>query len=401
MTTYTFGFNGFGQLSRSTHSISDATPTPSTNIFLQKYQIIGLISSWSSTIALFNNYILPLGGNNVVNEMKGKEITLPWLQKLETTGGNGERLNQIHSQIQSSLFSKCFIMNLDGHVFFAKDLDHILHFNDLDQFYNYINNMSINDINDINDINGINDVNNMIKRDEVLEVKGEEEDIPIKQIAILGKNIVLLDNTGDAWMYDIDTQHLTYLHAYSRVLKISGGPTHCLLLNERNEVWSVGGNMLGQLGHGNTTSSLDPEPIEGLCGLKIVDVVCGGWHSLAVDDTGKVYSWGWNDKGQLGRPTTKSELKYVPSHWTTADLRDSSIPGRVTLPDSDERVIRVSCGSSHSVVVTDHGSVWTWGWGAYGQLGHGDKSDQWIPKKVHDLSLITAKEVFCSPWATF
>ena len=42
----------------------------------------------------------------------------------------------------------------------------------------------------------------------------------------------------------------------------------------------------------------------------------------------------------------------------------------------------VSAGDDHSLALTADGAVWSWGWGASGQLGHGDERRQLLPKKV-------------------
>ena len=36
----------------------------------------------------------------------------------------------------------------------------------------------------------------------------------------------------------------------------------------------------------------------------------------------------------------------------------------------------------HSLAVTADGAVCSWGWGAFGKLGHGDQEAQLLPKKV-------------------
>lgn len=40
----------------------------------------------------------------------------------------------------------------------------------------------------------------------------------------------------------------------------------------------------------------------GLVGNKILKIVCGGMHTVALSSAGKVYTWGCNDEGALGRP---------------------------------------------------------------------------------------------------
>lgn len=48
-------------------------------------------------------------------------------------------------------------------------------------------------------------------------------------------------------------------------------------------------------------------------------------------------------------------------------------PGSSFAPDLSEadRIVAVACGGSHSCAASASGALYTWGWGAYGQLGHG------------------------------
>lgn len=48
-------------------------------------------------------------------------------------------------------------------------------------------------------------------------------------------------------------------------------------------------------------------------------------------------------------------------------------------------IVDISCGDNYSGVVTSNGDVYTWGFGNEGQLGHGDKSDQQLPRKINNL----------------
>ena len=47
-----------------------------------------------------------------------------------------------------------------------------------------------------------------------------------------------------------------------------------------------------------------------------------------------------------------------------------------------QRVLAVSAGVIHSLALTADGAVWSWGWGGLGQLGHGNRQDQLLPKKI-------------------
>ena len=47
-----------------------------------------------------------------------------------------------------------------------------------------------------------------------------------------------------------------------------------------------------------------------------------------------------------------------------------------------QSVVAVSASFSHSLAITADGSVWSWGEGGCGRLGHGDEQRQLLPKKV-------------------
>jgi len=47
-----------------------------------------------------------------------------------------------------------------------------------------------------------------------------------------------------------------------------------------------------------------------------------------------------------------------------------------------KKVVDAACGSSHSACILDDGSLYTWGKGRYGRLGHNDFENQVKPKQV-------------------
>ena len=49
------------------------------------------------------------------------------------------------------------------------------------------------------------------------------------------------------------------------------------------------------------------------------------------------------------------------------------------------RVSSVAAGSRHSLAVCAVGGVWSWGNGINGKLGHGNKEDQLVPKQIEAL----------------
>lgn len=95
----------------------------------------------------------------------------------------------------------------------------------------------------------------------------------------------------------------------------------------------------------------------------------GSFFCLALDVDGAVYAWGDGTYGELGgaaAPRNGSDLKisdgYEHLPW----------PGRVLLPDSP-RVVDISCGERHSLVLDDRGRVFSFGENLAGQCGIPDQ----------------------------
>jgi alpha-tubulin suppressor-like RCC1 family protein len=86
---------------------------------------------------------------------------------------------------------------------------------------------------------------------------------------------------------------------------ISGGIGHLCAIKpgEPAICWGTNGN--GELGHGSTSDSDPPAPIQGLP-KNSRQVVFGSDHACARMEDGPVYCWGSNKLGQLGDGTTGS-----------------------------------------------------------------------------------------------
>jgi len=80
---------------------------------------------------------------------------------------------------------------------------------------------------------------------------------------------------------------------------------------------------------------------------------------MVVADDGKLFTFGRNQNGQLGLGDTHDRLK--PELVTV--LADA---GRPVL------VKKAAGGAEHSAITVEGGGMYTFGWGRYGNLGHGD-----------------------------
>ena len=64
-------------------------------------------------------------------------------------------------------------------------------------------------------------------------------------------------------------------------------------------------------------------------------------------------------------------------------------------------VLSFHCGPQHVVVVGNNGSVYTWGCGLHGKLGHGaSEQNCLLPTKVNFSEPVTVTDVFCSATGT-
>jgi alpha-tubulin suppressor-like RCC1 family protein len=76
------------------------------------------------------------------------------------------------------------------------------------------------------------------------------------------------------------------------------GQTIAILKN--GSVWTWGDNDRGQLGTGTRTNASSPVKVHVPRGVTFAKVTSGGFASYAIDTTGRLWAWGDNGNGQLG-----------------------------------------------------------------------------------------------------
>ena len=109
------------------------------------------------------------------------------------------------------------------------------------------------------------------------------------------------------------------------------------------QVLTVGQGDTGQLGLGeDVMEKARPAPVTEIADA--VDAVAGGMHTAVLDREGRVWTFGCNDEGSLGRAVAEEEECFVP--------------GQV---DIGERVVMLSAGDSHTAALADSGQVYLWG----------------------------------------
>lgn len=103
---------------------------------------------------------------------------------------------------------------------------------------------------------------------------------------------------------------------------IAVGAFHNLALEGYGTLRAWGNNEYGQLETGYTQPKSQPIRVEELSGLTLVDIAADGWHSAALTDKREVYGWGRGEHGRLGFGDDKSS-KMRP--WTVQLLAGEDI----------------------------------------------------------------------------
>jgi len=162
------------------------------------------------------------------------------------------------------------------------------------------------------------------------------------------------------------------------VIDVSTGWRFTVCVCEDGAVYSWGAGSAGQLGHASKLRRRVPTPVKFFeqwrgSNVRVSTLSCGETHVFALTNEGKLYGWGSNENGRLG---------------VGPEVQDSTIPTEINLLHP---VRQVHAGNRHSACVDEGGSVYTWGCGSNGRLGHGTTDDVYVPTKV--VSTVLTKHV--------
>jgi alpha-tubulin suppressor-like RCC1 family protein len=145
---------------------------------------------------------------------------------------------------------------------------------------------------------------------------------------------------------------------------IAAGENHSLALDRNGRAWAWGYNHWGQLGNGSTTNSLVPAAVTMPSGVEFT-AIAAGVHSIAVDNSGQAWGWGYNRDGELGDGTTE----------------DRSTPVRVRMP-AGVHFTGITAGADFTVALDQDGHAWSWGHNDSGELGLGTSGQRSTPVQL-------------------
>ncbi|ROT43313.1 hypothetical protein SODALDRAFT_355521 [Sodiomyces alkalinus F11] len=126
-----------------------------------------------------------------------------------------------------------------------------------------------------------------------------------------------------------------------------------------SNLYICGIGLSGRLGLGDLNTQFRFLPVQGgLADKKVIQVALGQSHTMALTDTGELWTWGSNSNAQLGYALPPARKDEEPM---------STTPRQVFGPLKKEIINGVAASSVHSVAHTSH-SLFCWGKNL-GQLG--------------------------------
>lgn len=160
---------------------------------------------------------------------------------------------------------------------------------------------------------------------------------------------VALRSDGTVWWWGHfgiggQTSTPTMISTISNVRAIAAGfgGKEIAALTSDGSVWEIGYNG-------------SPQEVTGLPPIKAISISPdpgSSWHAIALARDGSVWTWGWDDHGQLGNGVFDPTLNYSPAKVMSG-------------------AVAIAAGEGTSFAVDASGRVWAWGWNYLGALGTG------------------------------
>ena len=160
-----------------------------------------------------------------------------------------------------------------------------------------------------------------------------------------------------------------------------GFSCHSLILKNDGTLWGCGYNSDGELGLGDITNRNTFTQITTNSD-DIKSVYCGRIHTIILKNDGTLWSTGFNDVGQLGLGDTTQRNTFTQITTNTDNIKE------------------VYCGSHHTFILKNDGTLWSTGYNNYGQLGLGDTNYRTTFTQV-TTNTNDVKSVYCGYYNTF
>ena len=226
---------------------------------------------------------------------------------------------------------------------------------------------------------------------QVATPQGETTEFRYAQVSAGGSHSLATDTQGRAWGWgsnqngDLGNTSDVALNSYTftpvqakpgtnptggfKPVQIIAGNGHSSALDDLGRLWTWGGNSNGELGLGDTTTRTAPSLVAMPANVSTFTQLTGSrvsGNSLALDQNGSIWGWGQNSTGMLGTGGTGSLNK----------------PTRMSNPSGIDHFVKVSAGTGHTLAIASNGSTLGWGNNSQGRLGNNATQTTYSPVNV-------------------
>lgn len=200
------------------------------------------------------------------------------------------------------------------------------------------------------------------------------------RVAVLAGGSGLQPRSGESWKEVLEFCVLLEAARERVGGHLAASHHYTLACDDAGALFSYGYGMQGQLGHvaandaeappqpASAPRSLQPVEDPALRGVRVAQVCASVYHTVVLTSAGDVYSSGLGLHGQLGHGSTHSEAQL---------RRIEAFPAA-----SRGRALHAAVGLYHTLVLCASGRVFSFGDGKYGRLGNGSQRRETLPHLV-------------------
>lgn len=159
----------------------------------------------------------------------------------------------------------------------------------------------------------------------------------------------------------------------SEIKEIHSNKNTAFAINNNGDLYAWGQNNYGQLGDSSTTTRKTPVRVKGPEGVgfltNIKKVIASNNTTYALREDGTLYAWGQNNYGQLGNGTNTQI-----NHPTQV----VGVGGNGHLTN----ILDITTSNNSTYALKEDGTLYSWGYNGYGQLGNGTNTNKNTPVQV-------------------
>ena len=216
------------------------------------------------------------------------------------------------------------------------------------------------------------------------------------------------------------------------IKEIYCGEMHSFVLKNDSTLWGCGHNQYGQLGLGDTVNRTTFTQVTTNAD-DIKSIYCGWNHTFILKNDGTLWGCGRNDYGQLGLGDSTNKTTFTQITTNADDIKEiycgsghtlilendgtlwgcgQNDSGQLGLGNTTNRnaftqvttnvddIKEIYCGMYHSLILKNDGILWSCGYNAYGQLGLGDITNRNTFTQV-TTNVNNIKKIYCGANQTF